>query len=254
MNEQLTKEEYQEKLKLVTQDQKIASRRETFQKFLKKNPKKFIHGTQIENSTGDDLYNVKNVKSSFSVIESEDCAYCDLLLKAKNCMDVSSFGENIAWMYDSCSTGLNTQNCSFGVTNVLNCSNLLYCSIAYSSRNCFGCISLKQKAEHLILNKSYSEHEYDTLCAKIVSHMQSTGEWGEFFSHEVSPFGYNETVANEYFPMTEEAVKTQGWNWYDGENKNTYMGTFYKPLATREYDEKVVGYDVAQKNIDEVNA
>jgi len=37
--------------------------------------------------------------------------------------------------------------------------------------------------------------------------MRSTGEWGEFFPHELSPFGYNETVAQEYFPLTEEEVK-----------------------------------------------
>jgi hypothetical protein len=37
--------------------------------------------------------------------------------------------------------------------------------------------------------------------------MRSTGEWGEFFPHELSPFGYDETVAQEYFPMTEEEVK-----------------------------------------------
>lgn len=240
MNEQLTKEAYQEKLKLVTQDSKIASRRDTFQNFLQKNPKKYIHGTQIENSTGDDLHNVRNVKSSFVVMESEDCAYCDLLIQAKNCMDVSSFGDNIAWMYEVCTGGLNSQNCNFGFTNVLNCSNLYYCIMAYSARNCFGSINLKQKAENLILNKSYSAHEYETMCAKIISHMQSTGEWGEFFPHEVSPFGYNESVADEYFPMTEEEVKKQGWNWYDGENKNTYLGPFYIGLPTREYDEKVV--------------
>ncbi|MEI6711472.1 MAG: hypothetical protein WCK88_04715 [bacterium] len=103
MNEQLTKAEYQEKLTLIAQDQKIASRRDVFQSFLRKNPKKFIHGTQIENSTGDDLYNVKNVKSSFVIMESEDCAYSDLLIQAKNCMDVSSFGDNMAWAYEVCS-------------------------------------------------------------------------------------------------------------------------------------------------------
>jgi len=254
MNEQLTKEAYQEKLKLITQDQKITSRRDTFQKFLVKNPKKFIHGTHIENSTGDDLNNVKNVKSSFSMVESEDCAYCDLLTKSKNCMDVSSFGDGIAWMYEICTGWLNTQNCSFGVTNLINSSNLLYCSIACGSKDCFGCISIKPKSEHMIMNKSYSTHEYETLCAKIITHMQSTGEWGEFFPHEISPFGYNETVANEYFPMTEEEVKKQGWNWYEWENKNTYIGTYYNPLPISKYDEKIVGFETAQKNIDEILA
>lgn len=32
------------------------------------------------------------------------------------------------------------------------------------------------------------------------------------------------------------------------------MGTYYKPLQIREYDEKIVGLEVAQKNIDAINA
>jgi hypothetical protein len=31
--------------------------------------------------------------------------------------------------------------------------------------------------------------------------MQQTGERGEFFHPSLSPFGYNETVAQEYFPV-----------------------------------------------------
>jgi hypothetical protein len=33
--------------------------------------------------------------------------------------------------------------------------------------------------------------------------MQKTGEWGEFFPQELSPFAYNETLAHEYLPETE---------------------------------------------------
>lgn len=51
----------------------------------------------------------------------------------------------------------------------------------------FGCCGLK-KAHHCIFNKAYSISEYETLCSKIVDHMKSTGEWGEFFPHELSPF------------------------------------------------------------------
>ncbi len=32
------------------------------------------------------------------------------------------------------------------------------------------------------------------------------GAWGEFFPASLSPFGYNETVAQEYFPMKREEV------------------------------------------------
>ena len=49
--------------------------------------------------------------------------------------------------------------------------------------------------------------------------MKSTGEWGEFFPHEMSPFGYNETVAQEYFPMTEDEVRSMPKfeHWRSGE-------------------------------------
>lgn len=70
--------------------------------------------------------------------------------------------------------------------------------------------------------------------------MKSTREWGEFFPTELSAFGYNETVAQEYFPMTEKEVKVKGWKWYDGENKNTYIGTHYTPLTISQYDERIV--------------
>lgn len=43
--------------------------------------------------------------------------------------------------------------------------------------------------------------------------MQSTGEWGEFFPHTLSPFGYDETLAQEYFPLLENEAKKQGWKW-----------------------------------------
>jgi hypothetical protein len=30
--------------------------------------------------------------------------------------------------------------------------------------------------------------------------MQKTGEWGMFFDSSMSPFPYNDTVANDYYP------------------------------------------------------
>lgn len=99
------------------------------------------------------------------------------------------------------------------------------------------------------MNTAYGKHEYETLCGKLIDHMISTGEWGEFLPHKLSPFSYNESMAQEYFPMTKEAVLLEGWSWYDGENKNTYIGGFYTPLPISDYDEKIVGYEKAQKNI-----
>ena len=45
--------------------------------------------------------------------------------------------------------------------------------------------------------------------------MNYTDENGEFFPIELSPFAYNETIAQEYFPLTKEQALQQGYRWYD---------------------------------------
>tara|TARA_Y100000310_G_C20588758_1_gene766841 strand:+ start:532 stop:1011 length:480 start_codon:yes stop_codon:yes gene_type:complete len=47
--------------------------------------------------------------------------------------------------------------------------------------------------------------------------MQRTGEWGEFFPPELSAFGYNETMAQTFFPLKKEEVQDQKWQWSDYE-------------------------------------
>ncbi|PID34622.1 MAG: hypothetical protein CR971_02300 [candidate division SR1 bacterium] len=47
--------------------------------------------------------------------------------------------------------------------------------------------------------------------------MQEDGEWGEFFNPQLSPFGYNETVAMEYYPLSKEEALKLGFNRSDYE-------------------------------------
>ena len=45
--------------------------------------------------------------------------------------------------------------------------------------------------------------------------MKTTGEWGEFFPAELSPFSYNESIAQEYFPLSKDEAITAGFRWSD---------------------------------------
>jgi hypothetical protein len=72
--------------------------------------------------------------------------------------------------------------------------------------------------KYCIFNKQYSKEEYEKIVPTIIEHMISTGEWGEFFPIELSPFGYNETVAPEYFPLTKDQITTKNWKWCDQED------------------------------------
>jgi len=220
---------------------------------LEKNlPRKYANLLQTENCIGDYMVNAKNCIFTSHAHDAEDCKYAeDVWRSAKNMMDISTSGRNASWMYEILNSGIDVSNELFCV-QAWTSQNLLYCTSCFNSQNCFGSTGLK-KSHHCILNKSYSTAEYETLCGKIVDHMRSTGEWGEFFPHELSPFGYNETVANEYFPMTEDEVRAKGWNWHTEDTK-PFEGIVYIPLPIREYDERVVGFETAQKNIDVVLA
>jgi hypothetical protein len=73
--------------------------------------------------------------------------------------------------------------------------------------------------------------------------------WGEFFSISDSPWWYNESLAQEYFPMTEEEAIGKWWKWFHEEEKASPKN-LYTPLLIAQYDEKIVWYETAQKNID----
>ena len=49
-------------------------------------------------------------------------------------------------------------------------------------------------------------------------------KYGEFFPTELSPIGYNNTVAIQHFPMTETEAKDKGYLWIEVE-KGKYVIT-----------------------------
>ena len=64
--------------------------------------------------------------------------------------------------------------------------------------------------------------------------MISTGEWGEFFSTEISPFKYNESIAIEYYPIEQVQAQVQGYKWRELESKE-YNFNALTPQSTEEY-------------------
>ena len=73
-------------------------------------------------------------------------------------------------------------------------------------------MGLKRK-KYCILNKQYTCEEYEKLREKIVKDMVAREEYGEFFPREMCPYGYNETVAMEYFPIEKEEAVKKGFKW-----------------------------------------
>ncbi len=116
--------------------------------------------------------------------------------------------------------------------------------MVYNSQNMFGCVGIK-KGEYRIMNKKYDKEEYESLVSKIIEHMKSTKEFGEFFSVEMSPFGYNETQGQVYMPLTKEQVLANGWNWEDN-----ISGTFGKEtIRPEDLADNIEDFDEANESI-----
>ncbi len=250
-NEQFTKEEYEKRRKtlgMLTSAQ-VHKLKEIFNQFEKKGIKENLLVDFSENAFGDFIYHSKNIFYWFETLESENLRYCFEDIGMKDSYDAYESWFQCEQQYETHASNRVQFSafCSLGYDN----SFLLYTELCNNSQHCFGSIGLKRQ-KHCILNKNYSQQEYETLCGKIINHMRNTGEWGEFFPHHLSPFWYDETVASEYFPTTESGAKKNGWNWKWNEEISSYHWPYYLPLPINQYDEKIVGYETAQKNIDAV--
>ena len=231
-NEQFSKEEYFEKIKQLNlnSSQELIRIKEKTNNLFRKFFVKYFHGRHNVDITGDYINNSKNTHHSFEVDNTEDSKYCFHLKlnPMKECFDHSILGNGSTLVYESLKSGHGINNVVFSNGCWTNCRNLKYCTYCISSNDCFGCIGLRSK-QYCILNKQYTKEQYEKLVPKIIKHMNdmpyidSKGrvyKYGEFFPSELSPFAYNETVAQEYFPLTKEQAIEQGYRWKDREERN----------------------------------
>lgn len=214
LNEPLSKEEFQKKYdELMAQGRPALEKlRKEFNELILKYPRLFMHGRQNENVLGDYVYNSKNSINCFDVRHVWDCKYCIWLHNSKNCYDYYAWGNPAEKCLECLLIGDNAYNVKFSRDCWQNVSNLEYCDLCVSSKNCFGCIGLRN-AQFCIFNKQYSESHYKELTAKLRDFMLKTHEYGEFFPIQSSPFGYNESVAMQYFPATQEEAKSKKYQW-----------------------------------------
>jgi len=215
-NQPLTKEEYFKKKEEFLKDlpAKLNDYKKQFRDMMAQSIKEYSHIVNSENCSGDYIVNSKNCHNCFNINDSEDCKYCYDILRTKNAYDASVFGKPGELLYEINDVGLNSVRTLF-TSFAYSLSDSLYCKYCFNTVNLFGCAGIHGHKQYCILNKKYTKEEYEDLVGKIIEHMKKTGEWGEFFKPSISPFGYNETVANEYSPLTKDEALKKGYNWSD---------------------------------------
>lgn len=235
-NEQLTKSEYQSRLAALRLDTLtgVNSARATFAAFCQRFPRRFATLRNVEDVTGDNIENAKSCVSVFDGENLEDVSYCQFFQDGKDCSDINFGCDRVELAYEVSTTGIDAREIAFCIDVWPVVSNLFYCdSCSNGTKYCFGCVGLR-KQEYCILNRQYTAEQYHELLPKIVASMQSFGEWGEFFPGWLSPHGYNETVAMQYFPLSREAATASGYNWQKIEVHTYNPQSYIVPDSIRE--------------------
>ena len=55
------------------------------------------------------------------------------------------------------------------------------------------------------------------MASKLADHMKETGEWGDYFPTSCAPICYNESNAQDYFPITKQQAESENLWWHDHE-------------------------------------
>ncbi|MBI2638634.1 hypothetical protein HYW83_03525 [Candidatus Peregrinibacteria bacterium] len=201
-----------------------------------KYPRRFAVTLQTENSTGDYVYSSKNAADCYDVQRLEDCRYCAQVIDMKDCQDCN-YMEECELCYEYICHFQN-QRIFFSVWCHAS-HDIWYSSYCVSSSDLFGCIGLKHK-QYCILNKQYTKGEYEDLRSRIVEQMKTDGSFGEFFHPSLSLFCYNETVAQEYFPLTKEEALQRGYRWRDKDPKDYQPQTYRVPQNIKEVPDSII--------------
>ena len=219
-NKQYSKEEYEKILsgyKLNTFSGVERARKE-FSELLYTSPRRFALFRNTVSSTGDYLSNCKNSRDCFLIQRGENCRYAEGCDTPKDSYDLTVGGE-LSLTYE----GITPDHTYVGRFPIFSWKNRDYYYVdgCHSSENIFGCVGLK-KAQYCILNKQYTKEEYEMMLPKIIAHMDSMPyvdkngivyKFGEFYPPELSYFGYNESLAQDYFPLEEQEARSRGLSW-----------------------------------------
>ncbi|MBI5220713.1 MAG: hypothetical protein HY978_02675 [Candidatus Liptonbacteria bacterium] len=247
LNQQYSKEEYQRKIGEydLTSRQVVAELKAKFREHTLKYPRRFARLLRSVNSTGDNVEESKNCRACFDVFGgAEDCRYLWLTYsQVKNCYDIDHSGMQSQEACDD--STIYPGNQVFYSRFIFNSQNIFYSYNCHNCSNCFGCVGLRNK-KYCVFNRQYNEDEYRELVAKIRNHMDQLSyqskvngqrsivyKYGEFFPPDISPFGYNETVAQELFPKNAAEVKQMGGRWQEGTTRNYRVTISHRELPDR---------------------
>ena len=168
---------------------------------------------------------------------SENLRYCQLLKAGNvhNAMDYSMFGMNAEWIYECGWVGLQANNNKFSIW-CYKSHDIEYCFGCMGSGNLFGCVGIRT-GEYCVLNKQYTKGAYNALVSKIKKEMK---DYGEALPISFCPWPYNESNADEWFPLTKQEALAQGFSWRDRDARGYLAATVILPEDIQDVTDEIL--------------
>lgn len=221
LNVKYSKEEFEEKkTEILASYENIEKAKLEYEKIKNEAIVKYAVQTKCNNVTGDYMFNCYDGINLFDVSNAKNCSYIADSEEPIDCQDCN----NVYYKPELCYELMGSLSCSKTKFSkyVFYCNEVEYCDSCYNLTSALGSVAIR-KGEYMILNKQYDKETFTKLKKEIVDSMIKGGSYGEFFSQETSPFGYNEALSIDFFPLTQEVASKLGFKWQE---KNT--GTFGK--------------------------
>ncbi|MBI5621623.1 hypothetical protein HY933_02030 [Candidatus Falkowbacteria bacterium] len=238
-NKQLSEDDYKiERAKINLASRRVyAEMKKKYDELKQRAVHKYAQGFNNLECTGDYLTRCKNARASFDCYEVEDSKYVTRLTGSQDCYDVDHFGHSgTEQCYSSVSIGTASKQLKFCTQVWENCYNVEYSDMCQKAcSDCFGCVSLSHK-KHCILNQQYTPEKYAALKDKIIAHMRATGEYGQWFPPAMAYCPYNDTLAQDYYPLTKATAEAKGFIWADDEQQPQPASCALPDTLTAEHD------------------
>jgi len=200
-NKEIWKDKFENKLKeIFSSYETVENFKIEYEKFQNKFSKKNLKNRLEENCFWNNVISSQNVINGHNCIDLQDSFNSSIAwIKTDNLINCHSVWLDIHYAHEViwASYGTKFAFCIFASWN-----NSYYLSDSRNINNSIFSLWLLNQ-EYCIFNKKYTKEDYENHISKIIEKMQKYWEWWKFFPSELSPFPYNDSIANDYYPVKE---------------------------------------------------
>lgn len=213
LNEPLSKSEYERRVSEIKGSyEKMEAFRKQFEEFSLRFPRRENNNLKSMGATGDYIFESKNCRDSSEISFCENSRFLFFVKEAKDCYDLIGHGRKGELLLEGVAVG--TSQNVIGSWWVITSHDIAYSFCLRDSEHCFGCDGIRN-GQYVILNKKYSKKEYEAIRAKIIAELKSKNLYGSYFPPSIALFAYNETIGQDYLPLTKDEAIKFGFRWED---------------------------------------